>query len=146
MAGFALTLEGSSRMGGVVIPLSCYLVSFLGGEFSVVAAYWGLFRGSGHSSLSVQAYRDLSRGPQVPEVIGRVRSSLSFFRLRPRVMSPLQGILLWLRHTGLECHPEEIRTVARTKFIQQIGDMELDGTLGDSQLSSDLLIGKIFKE
>jgi len=46
----------SSRVGGVVIPLSCYLVSFLGREFWALAIYWGLFGDWGHSSLSVRRY------------------------------------------------------------------------------------------
>jgi hypothetical protein len=51
-----------------------------------------------------------------------------------------------LGHAALEGQEDEVGAAANAEFVEEIGDVELDGALGDIELAGDLFVGEIFKE
>src|SRR5581483_3933460 len=49
-------------------------------------------------------------------------------------------------HAALEREKDQSRAAADTELIQQIRNVELDGTLGDIELAGDFLVGEIFEQ
>jgi len=47
---------------------------------------------------------------------------------------------------ALEGEKNEVGAAADTEFIEQVGDVKLNGALGDVELAGDFLVGKILEE
>jgi hypothetical protein len=56
------------------------------------------------------------------------------------------GRVLGLGQAALEGEEDKIGAAADAKLVQEIGNMEFDGALGDVEPAGDLFVGKILKE
>ena len=68
-------------------------------------------------------------------------------RTLERRLKPTLPQSLGLRHgAALEGEKNEVGAAADTEFIEQVGDVKLNGALGDVELAGDFLVGKILEE
>src|SRR5262249_15568336 len=51
-----------------------------------------------------------------------------------------------LRHSALKGEQNQVSAATHAELVQQVGNMELDGALGNIELAGDFLVGEILEQ